>query len=655
MIIDINRLLRDFARNPENVELNYQLAIFYESIGQWASGITYFLRTAERTQDKNLAYECMLKIGLGFERQNRRGNSARGAFKHALMILPKRPEAYFLISRYYERIGDHVSGYMMANLGIELSDQNQPPLRSWVEYPGFYGLVFQKMVCSWWWGKPDECRALLQELKNKYANQMDSVHYNATQNNLIRLGCGPGSQAHQTYWHTDFPNLRFNFSGSENIPRNFSQVYQDMFVLSMLNGKQCGTYLEVGSAGPEYGNNTKLLEALGWTGYGIDFDENFVKEYRANRKNPVLHMNALEVDYNDLLSKIAVNGIVDYLQLDCEPSNITYEIMTKIPFDKYKFRVITYEHDDYVDMSGQYRQKSREYLTARGYVLMVNDVSPDGKSNFEDWYVHPDLVDRTILRRMKNVTGSTQHAREYMLPGHEEYSPAGFDWGEIKENRWFYALCDMEVFGKRIYDRFVKVEKDDVVLDFGASVGPFTVSVLDYEPKAIYAVEPHPQLFKTLNENLSRLNTNKVPVYTDNVAIADRNGEFASYGIFDKDTKESFSKMNIVNGITFENYLRDKGITKIDFLKVDCEGGEYEIFRADNVDWVLANIRKISGEWHLSNTEMKDKFRKFRDTYLTKYKKFAVYANNDVDITHELWQDTFIDRYNEILICIDNR
>lgn len=651
---DIIKLLRDFARNPENVELNYALAIHYESIGQWASAISYFLRTAERTTNKNLAYECMLKIGLGFERQGRRGNSARGAFKHALMILPKRPEAYFLISRYYERIGDHVMGYTMAQLGIETSDQNQPPLRSWVEYPGFYGLVFEKMVCSWWWGKPDECRALLQELKNKYAHQMDSVHYNATQNNLIRLGCGPGSQAHQTYWSGDYPNLRFKFSGSENITRNYSQVYQDMFVLSMLNGKQAGTYLEIGSAGPEYGNNTKLLEILNWNGYGIDFDENFIKEYRANRRNPVLHQNALEVNYDDLLSKIAVNGVVDYLQLDCEPSNITYDIMTKIPFDKYRFRVITYEHDHYVDMSGQYRQKSRDFLTARGYVLMVNDVSPDGVSNFEDWYVHPDLVDRNILRRMKSVTGATQHAREYMLPGHEEYSPAGFDWGEIKENRWFYALCDTEVFGKRIYDRFVKVEKGDVVVDLGASVGPFAVSILGYEPKMICCVEPHSQLFKTLVSNLQRANP-PMPVHMDNIAIADRNGEFATYGLFDKESKESLSKMNIVNGITFESYLSMHNITRIDYLKCDCEGGEYDIFRADNVDWILANVKKISGEWHLSNAEMKEKFRRFRDTYLTRFKNFRVYANNDVDITADVWKDQFITYYNEILIAIDNR
>jgi hypothetical protein len=35
----------------------------------------------------------------------------------------------------------------------------------------------------------------------------------------------------------------------------------------------------------------------------------------------------------------------DYLQLDCDPPSVTYDILTKIPFDEHKFAVITYEHD----------------------------------------------------------------------------------------------------------------------------------------------------------------------------------------------------------------------------------------------------------------------------------------------------------------------
>ena len=90
--------------------------------------------------------------------------------------------------------------------------------------------------------------------------------------------------------------------------------------------------------------------------------------------------------------------------------------METVPFDKYRFAVITYEHDHYVDMANKYRQMSREFLGSRGYVLVVNDLSPDGRSTFEDWWVHPDLIDKNILHAMMSRHAGVHHAREYMCP-----------------------------------------------------------------------------------------------------------------------------------------------------------------------------------------------------------------------------------------------
>jgi hypothetical protein len=191
-----------------------------------------------------------------------------------------------------------------------------------------------------------------------------------------------------------------------------------MFVLAITGGKKNGSYLEIGSAGPYYGNNTALLEKnFSWNGVGIEYNKDFIPEYEANRSNPVLCVNALQVNYDEILSTLSKNepGVIDYLQLDCEPSKVTYQIMERIPFDKYKFRVITYEHDDYVDMEKCYRYKSRQFLKSKGYVLVVNDVSPDGKSNFEDWWVHPDLVDPQIIGAMKTDGTSITKIEDYML------------------------------------------------------------------------------------------------------------------------------------------------------------------------------------------------------------------------------------------------
>jgi len=405
-----------FAVEPENVYFNYELARLYENIGQTAAAISFYLRAAERTvENPLLVYECMLKIGLCFERQGKRGNSARGAYEQALCILPKRPEAYYLLARHYERVGDHVNGYRFATQGLELATDYEPKLRSSVEFPGKYVLTFQKAVSAWWWGKAAESRALFRELKG-IADQLDPVHYEATQRNLSNLGSGPESQAFHTYNRSEYILLRYQFPGAEKIERNYSQVYQDLFILSMLDGKMGGTYLEIGSAAPEFGNNTKLLEEFKWRGVGIEWNKQLAESYAAVRKNPVMNADALKLDYNEVCKYVAVDGVIDYLQLDCEPSKATYDIMLRIPFDKYKFAVITYEHDDYVDMSGKYRQLSRDFLKSKGYELVVSDVSPDGISNFEDWWAHPELVSCHAMDQMKDASDTIKHARKYMLP-----------------------------------------------------------------------------------------------------------------------------------------------------------------------------------------------------------------------------------------------
>lgn len=412
---ELNETLNAYVFDPENPELNWKLGVLYENLGQTAAAISYYSRAAERTPDMNLAYECLLRVGLCFDRQGKRGNTVRGFFLYAQHLLPKRPEAYFLVSRYYERIGEYPFAYNFADLGLQFADFNQKPLRTWVEYPGKYGLVFEKMVASWWWGKAQECRDLLRVLKNEYAHMMDPVHFQATQNNLSSLGCGPTTQAFIPYWNAYHARLRHKFPGSETIVRNYSQVMQDMFILAMTNGKTNGTYLEIGSGDALHGNNTKLLEEFGWTGVGIEYNEGLAKTH-ANRKNPVLCKNAFDINYEELVGSIAVNGVVDYLQLDCEPSKATYELLERMPFDKFKFAIITFEHDHYVDMTGLYRELSRRFLKSKGYVLVVNDIAADGVSTFEDWWAHPDLIDPAIMSKMKLRDRNVHHIVDYMLP-----------------------------------------------------------------------------------------------------------------------------------------------------------------------------------------------------------------------------------------------
>jgi FkbM family methyltransferase len=208
----------------------------------------------------------------------------------------------------------------------------------------------------------------------------------------------------------------------------------------------------------------------------------------------------------------------------------------------------------------------------------------------------------------------------------------------------FKEIVEQEIFVDKIYERYFGVEEGDIVFDIGASLGPFTYSILDKNPSHVFAMEPSFEEFKTLV-----LNTRQGPVTHINKGIADTVGEFKFQYVFDNDNG------NKLYSTTFKKIISDYNIKQIDFLKSDCEGGEYDIFNSENIFWIKENVKKISGEWHLRTPELKQKFRIFRDTYLRLFPNHQVISFNGVDIKSNLWNDEFINYYAEIMIYIDNR
>lgn len=180
--------------------------------------------------------------------------------------------------------------------------------------------------------------------------------------------------------------LKFKFKNYDKIIKNYSQSFQDIFVLTVLDGKINGTYLEIGSAYPIFASNTYLLEKeFNWNGIGIEVDEERVKLYNQKRINKSINADAKYVNYKNLLKD---NFEIDYLQIDCEPARQSYEILTKMPFETHTFNVITFEHDFYCDKEKKYKTISREFLQKKGYHLVVSDVAIGKFFSYEDWWVN---------------------------------------------------------------------------------------------------------------------------------------------------------------------------------------------------------------------------------------------------------------------------
>lgn len=163
----------------------------------------------------------------------------------------------------------------------------------------------------------------------------------------------------------------------------------------------------------------------------------------------------------------------------------------------------------------------------------------------------------------------------------------------------FYSFN--EVFFQKIYDhKLVRINKDDIVVDIGANYGFFAGYAQTHLPSKIFCIEPSTRIMAYLRNNLGNNRTRIIEAavssstgvqrFSDNITSSasghiDENGEYE------------------VRVIGINDIFDELKIEKINFLKIDCEGSEKNIFEEISQD-TLNKIDKIVVEYH--SDEIKD-------------------------------------------------
>ena len=141
----------------------------------------------------------------------------------------------------------------------------------------------------------------------------------------------------------------------------------------------------------------------------VEYDKSFESLYKKYRPKSIYEIkDARLVKYNEILKKHQFPLNIDYLQIDLDVNNKstldTLLLLNKTVFDTYKFATVTFEHDIYTGNFFDTQKIARQIFTDRGYMLVFPDVSVFWEGSykpFEDWYVHPDLVDMELVNKMK--------------------------------------------------------------------------------------------------------------------------------------------------------------------------------------------------------------------------------------------------------------
>lgn len=175
-------------------------------------------------------------------------------------------------------------------------------------------------------------------------------------------------------------------------------LLSDDFVLSVLDNKRDGYYVELGGADPVEGSNSYKLETeYNWTGLSFDINEVHANKFNEIRRNPCLAQDAITFNYQKYFEENNYPKRIDYLQVDIDtgytdggrpignPASSLLGLLA-LPLTTYRFSVITFEHDALIHYKlNSVRDAQREILDSLGYSLVQ-------RHYHEDWWVDPEVV-----------------------------------------------------------------------------------------------------------------------------------------------------------------------------------------------------------------------------------------------------------------------
>ena len=176
---------------------------------------------------------------------------------------------------------------------------------------------------------------------------------------------------------------------------------------------------------------------------------------------------------------------------------------------------------------------------------------------------------------------------------------------------------------ERFIKRFLAGKAGGVVFDVGANVGSYSSKVLQTNPLlTVYAFEPHPRTFATLEKNVQY--SNFTPI---NAAAGESAGtadlydyaadDGSSHASLYQDVIESIhrapSTSHQVKVVALGEFARANQVTNIALLKIDTEGNELNVLKGIGDFLCTGKVEAIHFEFNEMNIPSRVFFRDFWD------------------------------------------
>lgn len=173
------------------------------------------------------------------------------------------------------------------------------------------------------------------------------------------------------------------------------------------------------------------------------------------------------------------------------------------------------------------------------------------------------------------------------------------------------SLMDVWIIKETCLDRdyesnATSIQDGWTIIDIGAGLGDFAISVAYEHPNCqVYAYEPFPESYRLLDKNI-KLNSIR-NVIAAPIAIGARSGEMTLFttgaAVQHTTTNTSSTAAAVtIQGLCLDDVFEVNALSVCDFLKMDCEGGEFDILLHAS-EATLKKIRNICLEYHDGATE----------------------------------------------------
>lgn len=127
------------------------------------------------------------------------------------------------------------------------------------------------------------------------------------------------------------------------------------------------------------------------------------------------------------------------------------------------------------------------------------------------------------------------------------------------------------------------IKEGDIVFDVGANIGDWSKCILAYKPNVhIYAFEPIPAIYEHYKKNLPLVD--HIRAYNAALSNYDGQAQFCYYPdahsmstLYLREVVKLKHQKITVDTIKLDTFCENNNIDRIDFLKIDTEGAEFDV------------------------------------------------------------------------------